>query len=132
MSKKPQMQQPKRLLNYKFTNEHSFVLHDSLPIYQCKEGGTTEDIEKADLDPHGHPICMGFTDKSVVVDYHNQPNLSFDPSNPGERLRALQSRASMEQIALSPTIYAEKFDAIKKADNAAKAVLNNPNLINNE
>ena len=111
-----------------FITKVSFKEVSPLPLYECKDGGKTTDLEKAKLDNYGRPVCLGFSDEVVPV--IPKTPICFDPKDDVGRLRAFQARASLEQ-ALPPTIYDDKFTAIKKAQNSANAFVDKVNELNN-
>lgn len=104
-----------------FYYQHRHVNYDAMPYYQ-KGNETTTDIEEADKDDYGRPICLGHSAKKILRP--KVQNLCLDPKDPVQRQRALESRASMNDLSLDPTIYQEKLDAVKYANDSANAMAN--------
>lgn len=111
----------KKMLKPKgFIKPYKHVELDILPIYQKGES-TTLDPEEADKDSFGRPIGLGF--QKDVVSVTAQKPLCLDPKDPVSRLRALEARSSMQNIALQPSPFMDKFEAIKRSNDQVNAFL---------
>lgn len=104
-----------------FIKPYKHVELESLPVYQ-KGSETTLDADEADKDIFGRPIGLGF--ENNVVSVSKTKPLCLDPKDPNARLRALEMRASMENLSLPPNSYCDKFDAIKKSSDQVNALIN--------
>lgn len=104
-----------------FIDPYKLVEIESLPVYQ-KGTETTLDVEKADKDAFGRPIGLGF--RTDTVPKIKRKPLCLDPKDSNARLRALEARASMENLVLSPNCFLDKFDVIKKSSDQANALIN--------
>lgn len=104
-----------------FIDPYKHVEIESLPVYQ-KGTETTLDVEKADNDAFGRPIGLGF--RTDIVPKIKRKPLCLDPKDPNARLRALEARASMENLVLSPNCFLDKFEVIKKSSDQANALIN--------
>lgn len=96
------------------------------PIYSSskEDGGTTMDIEKADIDDYRQPVCVGYSRSEFVPhDVYAKPQiLSFNPADPTARERAFLARDAMLTYGnVMPIDYTDKFSALAKVNNAATA-----------
>lgn len=95
------------------------------PLYQVKGSKEpTTDITQAELDPFGRPIKIGYSKTEYTIDKDTSKPLCLDPSDPAQRLRAIEARARLENAVFEPTIYEEKIDAVSRTNNIANKVLN--------
>ena len=103
----------------------------SCTVYQSADG-ETHDVNEAVKDALGRPVVFRRDAKiTKPANYFPKQRLTFNPKNPSARMLAFEARAMVES-SLPPTIYDEKFDAVRKADNAAHAFENKyNNFINN-
>lgn len=111
-----------RKLNPDFFREHADVIRVPLPLYQCKDGSKTTDITKAELDPFGRPMRVGYS-KTEWVPAPEMESLCLDPADPAQRLRAIEARSRMENVMLPPTIYEDSIEAVNRSNNLANKVL---------
>lgn len=103
-----------------FIQPYKHVEIESLPVYQ-KGSETTLNVEEADKDSFGRPIGLGF--RNIIVPVTKHKPLCLDPKDPNARLRALEARASMENLSLTPNSYLDKFEAIKQSGDQANALI---------
>lgn len=125
----------KRKINKLYPNSKSdrykeLNLREPLPLYQFGDE-TTTDVTKADKTFDGKPICVGVSRKDFKEIPQRVNDVSFNPRYPDARFRALQLRAQLNELRPSSTIYMDKFEASKLANDSISALEKSVNSINN-
>lgn len=96
-------------------------LCEPLPLFQMGDD-TTTDVNHADKTLSGIPIKVGYSKKEFRPIQRTEHRITFNPSNPDARFRALQARASLNDCMSNGNIYLDKFEAHKFANDSISAL----------